>query len=298
MRIAILGATGLIGHKLLQKLAARFPEVHGLIRRAKSQLAFLDRFPSETIIDGVDVRNFDRLSQTLQAIDMDVILNCVGITKRRPEIQDRAAAIEVNSLFPHRLANWAGEHGKRVIHFSTDCVFDGKAGNYNEDSPISARDVYGRTKALGELHYVHTLTLRSSFVGRELTNFSELLEWFLRQPGPQIHGFRQAWYSGISSLELAKIVGDIIEFHPELNGLYQLSMPQPINKYDLLCIAREAFGHNLEIAPDDSLVTHRTLDGSRLREKIRIEIPEWPEMMAALAQEKGYGAVPVPRLAR
>ncbi|MEQ1904592.1 MAG: SDR family oxidoreductase [Pirellulaceae bacterium] len=294
MRIAILGAAGLIGHKLLEKMTDRFEDVFGLVRKPRAAFPFLRNFSEDRIFDNVDVRNFEYLTGMLRVIDMDVILNCVGITKRRPEIKDWLTAIDVNSMFPHRLANWAAEHGKRVIHFSTDCVFDGELGNYNEDSVTTGRDAYGRTKALGEIRYDHSLTIRSSFIGRELAEFSELLEWFLAQRGPKIRGFRQAWYSGISTIEMARIVGDIIELHPDLNGLYQLSMSEPINKFDLLCLARDAFGRDIEIEPDDSFITYPTLDSSRLRQKMPIELPTWPEMMAALAAEKVYDSIHQP----
>ncbi len=294
MRIAIIGASGLIGHKLLEKLTERFEDVFGLVRKSRTTFPFFRNFSGDRIFDNVDVRNFDQMTGMLRVIDMDVILNCVGITKRRPEIKDWPTAIDVNSLFPHRLANWAAEHGKRVIHFSTDCVFDGESGNYDEDSVTTGRDAYGRTKALGEIRYDHSLTIRSSFIGRELTEFSELLEWFLAQRGPRIRGFRQAWYSGISTIEMTRIVGDIIESQPGLNGLYQLSMVEPINKFDLLCLARDAFGRDIEIEPDDSFVTYPTLDSNRLRKKMPIELPSWPEMMAALAAEKVYDSIHQP----
>jgi dTDP-4-dehydrorhamnose reductase len=292
MRIAILGASGLVGHKLMQKLTDRFHNVFGLLRRSQADFPFLRRFSPQHIREGVEVREFERLASWLGMLEVDVILNCVGLTKRRAEIEDWPTAIEVNSLFPHRLAQWAARHQKRVIHFSTDCVFDGTLGNYHEDSLPSGRDVYGRTKALGEIGGDGSLTIRSSFIGRELSQFSDLLEWFLHQSGPRIRGFRQAWYSGISTIELARIIGDIIEYQPDLTGLYHLSLPEPINKYELLCLARDAFGRNIEIEPDDSVVTYRTLDGGRLRKKMKIELPPWPEMMAALAAERDYDAAP------
>lgn len=285
MRILVLGSSGLIGHKLLQKLTERFGDVFGTLHGGRSRFEGNPLFAGPRIIENVDVRAFRQLEGILKAVNPDVVLNCAGITKRRPEVNVPLEAISVNALFPHQLARWAGENGKRVIHFSTDCVFDGAEGPYSEASETTGNDAYGRTKALGEIRYDHTLTIRSSFIGRELAVHSELLDWFLRQRGPSINGFTDAWYSGISTIEMARIVGDIIEYHPEINGLHQLSMPEPISKYDLLRLAREAFSKTIEIIPDSSFSIRPTLDGALLRSKMDIVLPGWPDMMAALAAD-------------
>lgn len=288
MRILILGASGLIGHKLYQRLGQRFGDVYATLHRPRTAFEKYGLFDSPRVIDRVDVREFDHLTGILHAVDPDVVLNCVGITKRRSEIQDPLHAIEVNARFPHLLARWAKEHGRRVIHFSTDCVFDGAEGDYTEQSPTTGKDAYGQTKALGEIRYDHTLTIRSSFIGRELDHCTELLEWALAQRGKTIKGFTRAYYSGVSTIVMSRIVGDIIEHHPELNGLYQLAMPEPTNKYDLLCCARDAFGLNVEIVPEGHFLIRPTLDGSPLRAAMKLELPTWPEMMAELAAETLY----------
>lgn len=285
MRILVLGVSGLIGHKLFQKLSTRFGDVHGTLHGGRDRFDSYGLFKGPETIENVDVLEFDRLQEILLQVNPDVVLNCAGITKRRAEVNDPLCAIAVNSLFPHKLAAWARERGRRVIHFSTDCVFDGAVGGYTEASPTTGKDSYGQTKALGEIHYDHTLTIRSSFVGRELAVYSELLDWFLQQRGKTIKGFTQAWYTGISTLEMARIVGDIIEGHPDLNGLYQLSTEQPVSKYDLLCMAKDAFNFDVEIVPDHSFEIKPTLNGSLLRSKIKVALPSWPEMMHHLAAE-------------
>jgi dTDP-4-dehydrorhamnose reductase len=286
MRILILGVSGLIGHKLYQKLSTRFGDVFGTLHGDRSRFAWTGLFNGLNVVEHVDVSNFAQLEGVLQAISPDVVLNCAGITKRRPEINLSLQAIGVNALFPHRLAKWAELHNRRVIHFSTDCVFDGAVGNYTETSPTTGKDAYGQTKALGEIRYDHTLTLRSSFIGRELSVHSELLDWLLQQRGNTIKGFTKALYSGISTIEMARIVGDLIEHHPEINGLHQLSTPEPISKYELLCMARDAFDVEVEIIPDDTFEIKPTLDGSLLRSKLQINLPTWPVMMRDLATEQ------------
>lgn len=286
MKILILGASGLIGHKLYQELKPRFDQVRGLVRRSREEMSQFGLFEEEDMIYDVDVLEFKKLTGIITALKSDVVLNCVGITKRKEEIEDPLLAIETNALFPHKLARWAGDNGVRVIHFSTDCVFDGTEGPYNEDSPTTGKDAYGRTKALGEIRYDHSLTIRSSFIGQEILGKTELLEWFLNQPNDQIRGFTEAWYSGVSTKVMARVVGDIIEHHPDLGGLYQLAIPEPISKYDLLQKAREAYEVDVEIIPDSSFSIKPTLDGSRLAEKLQLRVPAWDDMMQELSTEK------------
>lgn len=285
MRLLILGVSGLIGHSLFQTLSSRF-EVFGTLHKSKNQYGDIPIFSNQNIIESIDVLEFDVLKGVLSAINPDIILNCVGITKRKDDINNISIAISVNSLFPHRLARWAIENSKRIIHFSTDCVFDGKTGNYSEDSVTTAVDVYGKTKALGEIIYKSSLTIRSSFIGQEIFGKTELLEWFLLQNGKQIKGFRNTLYSGVSTTFMARVIENIITNYPTLSGLYQLAPEQPISKYDLLCIAKEAFDVKVDIIPDDTHIHYPTLDGSKLRRKINLMVPSWKEMMYELSSHK------------
>jgi dTDP-4-dehydrorhamnose reductase len=285
MRIIILSVSGLLGHKLLQKLSADF-DVYGTLHKTKDHYGNLPLFSGENIIENIDVSNFDIVKDVLHAINPDVILNCVGITKRRSEIDNPLEVITLNALFPHQLAKWAKPNKIRVIHFSTDCVFNGKIGNYNEASPASAEDTYGKTKFLGEIKYEHTLTIRSSFIGQELFGRTELFEWFLAQKGKQIKGFKNTLYSGVSTTYMASVVKDIILNHPDLSGLYQLAPEEPISKFDLLTIAKEAFNVDVDIIPDTDHVHHPTLDASKLRKAINLKVPAWEEMMAGMLADK------------
>jgi len=287
MRILILGVSGLIGHKLFQELSPDF-EVFGTLHKSKNYYGNIALFSRQNIIENVNVAEFEIFKGILLAINPDVIINCVGITKRKDEIDDPFIALTINSVFPHRLADWAKNTGKRIIHFSTDCVFDGKIGNYDESSLTTAEDMYGRTKALGEIKYSHTLTLRSSFIGQELFGKTELLEWFLSQKGKQVKGFKNTLYSGVSTIFMACVVRDIIINHSNLSGLYNLAPEKPISKYDLICIAREAYNIKVDIISDEEHVHLPTLDGSKLRNEICLTVPSWQEMMIELSSAKGF----------
>jgi len=287
MRILILGVSGLIGHKLLQELSVNF-EVFGTLHQSKIQYGNLSLFSGDHIIENIDVFEFETLKGLLYAVNPDVILNCVGITKRKINVNNTLEVLIINSVFPHQLSNWAKINNKRVIHFSTDCVFDGKIGNYNEMSLTTAEDIYGRTKALGEIKYDHGLTIRSSFIGQELIDRTELLDWFLAQDGKQIRGFKNTFYSGVSTIFMARVITNIISNFPDLSGLYQLALDVPISKYELLQIAKDAFKVNIEIIPDEEHVHIPTLDGSKLKHEINLIIPSWIEMMQELASNRAF----------
>ncbi len=287
MRVLILGVSGLIGHKLFQTLIETC-DVFATLHKSKSEYGYLPFFSDKNIIEKIDVSDFEVLKGVLFAVNPDVVLNCVGITKRKINSDNLLDVLLVNSVFPHKLANWAKENKKRVIHFSTDCVFDGKTGNYNETSLTTAEDIYGRSKALGEINYNHTLTIRSSFIGQELFDKTELLEWFLLQEGKTIKGFKKVLYSGVSTLFMANVVKNLILNFPNLSGLYQLAPENPISKYDLLCIAKEAYKADVTINSDEQYIHLPTLDGSKLRNEINLKVPSWKKMLSELAIDKDF----------
>ncbi len=287
MRILILGVSGLIGHKLLQELATDL-DVFGTLHKTKNQYGNHPLFSGANIIANVNVLDFEVLKGVLCAVNPDVILNCVGITKRKIDVLNPLIAISVNAAFPHQLATWAKINQKRIIHFSTDCVFDGKTGNYSEESLTTAEDLYGRTKAMGEIRYDHTLTIRSSFIGQELFDKTELLDWFLAQHGQQVSGYKNTLYSGVSTIFMARVVKNVILNFPSLSGLYHLAPDYPISKYDLLCLAKEAFEVDVEIIPEEKHIHRPTLDASKLRDEIKMNVPSWEMMMRELAENKGF----------
>ena len=284
MRILILGGTGMLGHKLWQRLGARFPDTHTTIRGTRADCRRFRIFDDPRVMEHVNVANRDQLSAALEQAAPNIVVNCVALTKRRESPGGLASSILLNAWLPHRLAEWATANGARLITVSTDCVFDGKEGGYTEQDAPNADDVYGRTKALGEVAYGDALTIRTSFIGRELEHGTELLEWFLAQAGKTIKGYRGALYTGISTLYFADLIGDIIEKFPQLRGLYQVTSGV-ITKYDLLCLARNAFGINVKIEPDDTVAIKRNLNGEKFRRATGIATPSWSRMMNDLAAD-------------
>jgi dTDP-4-dehydrorhamnose reductase len=281
-RILILGATGLLGHKLWQRLPAQFPETFAAVRRSSDALGKFAMFSGNRVVEGIDALDFSNIEHVLNDIQPSVVVNTIGVTKRKESATDPVASIELNALLPHRLVRWAARNNARVINFGTDCVFSGRLGHYTEDSLTDAEDLYGRTKALGEIRGEHGLTIRSSFIGRELGGRTELLEWALANRGRTIRGFRRAMYSGVSTIFLTRVVGDIIERLPGMCGLYQLA-GDTISKYDLIAMVNEVFRADISLVPDDSVGIDRTLDGTRFAKVTGLRVPPWRDLLTELA---------------
>ena len=248
----VLGGAGMLGNKMFQMLRERFDGVFCTVREDVRKPPFdrVELLHGDDAVSGVDVTDFPALAAILSAFRPEFVVNCVGVIKQRAEAVSPIASITINSLLPHKLAQIAAHWGGRVIHFSTDCVFSGKCGSYVEEDLSDAEDLYGKTKFLGEVAAANALTLRTSIIGRELTEHRSLLDWFLAQDHKTVRGYRRVIYSGVTTNYLAEQVASIIQEHPGLNGLYQMAS-DPISKYDLLCLLREAYRLDVLIEPDD-----------------------------------------------
>jgi len=212
----------------------------------------------------------------------NVVINAVGIVKQRPTAKEIIPNLEVNAVFPHRLAQMCRAIGARVIQFSSDCVFSGLKGNYRESDAADANDLYGRTKFLGELHEPHCLTLRTSIIGLELWRKQSLIEWYLAQRGP-VQGFRRAIYSGLTTAEMARAVEHVLLYEPDLSGLWHLAS-SAISKYDLLKALTERLRRrDVDLQPQDEFVCDRSLDSTALLSRVKYRVPPWNVMLDQLA---------------
>jgi dTDP-4-dehydrorhamnose reductase len=206
-----------------------------------------------------------------------VVVNCIGLVKQLAQADDPLSALPINALLPHRLARLCGLVGARFVHISTDCVFNGRKGSYLESDPSDAEDLYGRSKYLGEVAYPHSITLRTSIIGHELSSAHGLVGWFLAQEGT-VKGYRKAIFSGLPTVELSRIVRDVVLPQPELSGLYHVAA-EPIAKYDLLQLVRDAYGKTIAIEPDDGVSIDRSLNAERFRKATGYVAPPWPELV-------------------
>lgn len=279
-RVLVLGASGMLGNAVL-RLFSQTPgyEVIGSAR-SSNVLRLLPEGLRDHVICGVDVESFDSLTRLFVNARPDVVINCIGLVKQLAEADDPLAAIPINALLPHRLARLCDLAGARLVQMSTDCVFSGAKGMYVEADMSDAKDLYGRSKYLGEVDYPHAITLRTSIIGHELSGAHSLVGWFLAQQG-SVRGFRRAIFSGLPTVELARVIRDHVLPHPELCGLYHVSA-EPINKFDLLTLIAGAYGKTIAITPDDTLVIDRSLDSSRFREIAGYKPAAWPELVRGM----------------
>ena len=277
MKILVLGATGMLGHKLMQVLSKKF-QLTGTVRGETRAFAANPIFSGMNLLGNTRADDISSIEAAISQAAPDVVINCIGIVKQLPAAQDPLASISINALFPHQVAKICRDRNIRMIHVSTDCVFSGNKGNYTEDDPSDAEDLYGKSKFLGEVYYPGCLTLRTSIIGRELGSSHGLVEWFLGQEGKTVPGFKKAIFSGLTTQALAGIMGEIISDYPKLHGLVQVASA-PISKYDLLKLVKSAYGLNITIVPDERVVNNRSLSADKFRRETNIKIPSWEYMI-------------------
>ena len=287
MKIIVLGGEGMLGHKVFQNLSTRYPGTKCTIFRSLDDPFYqaIPLFTLKNTIERVNAMDLQALKKLLEKEKPDFLINCIGIVKQRDEGKMAIPSITINSLLPHLLADWVLAWGGRLIHFSTDCVFSGKKGNYSEDDPSDAEDLYGKSKFLGETATQNALTLRTSIIGRELSQFKSLLEWFLAQKGKKVKGFKKVIYSGVTTSYIAELVGKIISEHPKLSGLYQVTATA-IDKYDLLCRLRDAYKLDVEIVAEDNEVSDRSMVGGRFLKMTGYKEPTWDYLIRQLSEDK------------
>lgn len=285
-KVLILGGAGMLGHKLFQRLRERFPGTICTTRKDVRRAPFdrVEVLQGDDVISGVDVMDFEQLHEIIADHRPDYIVNCVGIIKQRDDAKSAIPSITVNSLLPHKLAAMAQDWGGRIIHFSTDCVFSGKRGGYTEEDDSDAEDLYGKSKFLGEVVTENALTLRTSIIGRELVEHKSLLDWFFSQNHKTVKGFKRVIYAGVTTNQLAEVVTDVIREHPTLFGLYQV-VSDPISKYDLLCLLRDAYRLDIAIVADETVVSDRSMKGDKLRAATGYVSPPWQVLVKNLADD-------------
>jgi dTDP-4-dehydrorhamnose reductase len=281
-RLLVLGGGGMLGHKLWQTALSRF-ETRATVRGAAG--FFVDRgYAVQSVLPHVEASDPNALIRALADARPDVVVNCIGVVKQLAAAKDARISISLNALLPHQLADLCEAVGARLIHISTDCVFSGRKGMYRESDPSDADDLYGRTKLLGEVGRPGCLTLRTSIIGRELATRNGLVEWFLSNRGKGVRGYSKAIFSGLTTPVLSTLILDLIEQHPNLDGLYQVAA-EPIDKYELLQLLNDAYESDVVIERDESVVIDRSLDGSRFRDATSFTAPSWPRMIEAMATD-------------
>lgn len=245
-KILVLGVLGMAGHVMAEYLDSLDDyQVYGIARS-----------DGRYVTKKIDILDFSNVESYLNEIKPDVIINCIGMLVQQSK-NDISTAILINSYLPHFLSELGNRLDYKLIHISTDCVFSGKEGQYKEDAFKDGDDNYARTKALGEVINDKDLTIRTSIIGPELkNNGTGLLDWFFKQSG-EIKGYTQAYWSGVTTLELAKATHEMIK--QNIAGLFQLCPENKISKYDLLGLFAKIWNKELTIVPFDNHAVDKSL---------------------------------------
>ena len=229
------------------------------------------------------------VGELLNRLSPDIVINAIGVIKQKDLSNAVDGTFFLNGTLPHALALLNPNPSGRVIHFSTDCVFVGDRGHYTEHDVPDAEDLYGRSKAIGEINYGRHLTIRTSIIGFELAGHLSLLSWLFRQPrGAKLRGYTNAIFSGLPTVSLSRTVRDILLTQPDLSGLYHVAS-EPINKYDLLRRISDRFGLDHEFIPDPSVRIDRSLDDFRFRAATGTTTPGWDDLIEELWEDYQSG---------
>tara|TARA_A100001234_G_C12641538_1_gene392210 strand:- start:3103 stop:3969 length:867 start_codon:yes stop_codon:yes gene_type:complete len=276
-KILILGATGLLGSTLLKYFSKKkIFKCFGVIRK-KSDIAKLKDIKNIELYR-INYKNKKNIHKVFNEIKPNLIINCIGVVKQITHKNQISEILRVNSFLPHQLAEIISvQKNIRLIHFSTDCVFLGTKGNYKEIDLPDAHDIYGRSKLLGELYYPNTLTLRTSIIGHELQTNHSLLNWFLSQK-KTIDGYKHAFFSGLSALEVAKFLDQYIIPNKKIKGLFHLS-GKTISKYDLLNIIKVVYKKEIKIKINRKMKINRSLNSSPLKRITGYKPKSWNKII-------------------
>ena len=267
-RVLVLGSTGMVGHILCKYLICNSDFILFDISRSY-------KFRDKTNL--FDVKNEKDFCEYIKTIKPDYIINCIGVLIRESNISVENA-IYINSYFPYMLRKLASQINSKLIHISTDCVFSGKKGKYIESDFRDGNDIYAQTKILGEIQDTTNLTLRTSVIGPEIKDSGEgLFGWFMRQEGT-ISGFKKVIWSGVTTLELAKVIK--LSIDNELTGLYHVTNNLSISKYALLKLFKKHTKKNIEIKPFNEKSSDKSLIDTRFL--LGYKIPSYDDMISEM----------------
>jgi dTDP-4-dehydrorhamnose reductase len=285
MKIVVLGASGMLGNAVFRYLVSdqRYT-VWGTVRSSAS-LKYFSASERERLVVGLDVLSQDDLLEFFMQYRPDVVINCTGLIKQLSTANDPLAVLPINALLPHRLQKLAQLIGARLVHISTDCVYAGTQGQYVEADVSDAEDLYGKSKYIGEVHdSANAITLRTSIIGHELSGSKSLVDWFLSQSG-SVKGYQKAIFSGLPTVEMARVIADYVLPNAALNGLYHVSA-EAIDKYSLLKLVAEKYGKTIDIVADDAVAIDRSLDSSRFRQVTGYLPPSWADLIVKMRDFK------------
>jgi dTDP-4-dehydrorhamnose reductase len=266
MKILVLGAGGMLGHIVCEYFTEAGYEVV-VTTRNESDKNYYDAY-----------KNIYGIEKIIEVEKPQIVINCIGVLNQAAE-DNHALASLLNSFLPNYLDTLSEKYKYKLIHVTTDCVFDGKKGDYTELDFPDAKTYYGLSKALGEVNNNRTLTLRTSIVGPDRNqNGIGLFKWFVEQTGT-IKGFDGVIWTGVTTLQLAKVMEEGIK--KNLSGLYHAVNGEKISKHNLLKLFQKYFNNEVVIEKESDTISDKSLvlsDGS-----YRFDIPSYSDMVSEMS---------------
>jgi dTDP-4-dehydrorhamnose reductase len=276
-KILILGVSGMLGSTIFKYFSMKPElEVFGTARSEKIKKYFPCNLRNKIIFD-VDVENAAKLEALFFRIKPEIVINCIGVIKQLDISNNPLVAIPINALLPHRINKICNIMGSRLIHFSTDCIFSGNKGHYVESDFPDAIDLYGRSKLLGEVNSNNAITLRTSIVGHGIDKKIGLIDWFLSQK-TNVLGYRQAIFSGLPAVEIARIIFNFVMPMPNLHGVYHLAS-LPISKYELLKLVAIEYDKKIKLIDDETVKINRVLNAKKFNDLTGYIPPSWKDLV-------------------
>jgi len=261
MKVFVLGHKGMLGRYVYTYLKSKNYDVVGL---------------SRSEIDASCISSAELKSKLTDVgfNEGNVVINCIGIIKR--EDVPKADFTSVNTIFPHTVAYVCESVGAELIHVSTDCVYDGLEGNYDENHIHTADDLYGMSKSGGEVD--NATVIRTSLIGEEIDQARSLIEWIKSNTNKTVFGYTNHVWNGITCLQFAKLCDEIMEEELFWRGVKHITSPSKITKHDLVKLVSEIYELNVTVVPHETEIKcDRSL--SSIREELVFKIPELREQL-------------------
>ena len=289
--VLLLGALGMLGHKVWQQLASGSEVIACIHGTVPESLKLPGALPQGHILENTDLSQSGVLRSAFSQANPDIVINCAGVLTQPSNSNDVIKLVKVNAELPHQLSKLceASNNNCKLIHISSDGVFSGKVGNYSEQDQPDANDFYGMSKILGEVKE-RGLNIRTSIIGFQLSQPKGLLEWLITQKGKEITGYDGYSFSGLTTTALARIIHLLIESNYELEGTVHVGAKK-ITKYELLKRLDQALSLNCRItkssqaAPNCTGKIDRSLNSSNFYQKAGLTQPEWDEMIKELTND-------------
>jgi dTDP-4-dehydrorhamnose reductase len=230
--VVVFGSTGMLGYA-----------VEEYFQRLDYKVTGITRLDFDIAHDPIEV-----LESVIE--EDDVVINCAGVIKPRIAAHSIEEVLTVNAMFPRNLARLSKTKGVRCLHITTDCVYSGRRGEYDENDYFDADDLYGLSKIAGE--NAECMVLRTSIIGEERGQNRSLLEWARSQAGKTISGFTNHFWNGVTTVYLAEIIEKILVNNLYREGIFHIHSPNTVAKHELVSIFNKVYNLDLTITPTEA----------------------------------------------